>query len=140
MPMSDCATGMNELEPAVLGAEPNRELIEGLSLCEPGPQYFRALVSELARSLDADFAFAAELSGGEPLRARTVARFVDNEHSPNIEYVLEGTPCSDVVEQHFCWIPEGAAGRYPHDLGLAEQSIESYAAIALINGEGLAFG
>ena len=30
--------------------------------------------------------------------------------------------------------------RYPLDLGLAEQSIESYAAIALIDAEGAAFG
>jgi hypothetical protein len=97
-------------------------------------------VQELARTLDAEFAFAAEIAGEEPLRARTVARFVDNAHVANIEYVLDGTPCGDVVHEHFCWIPTGAAARYPLDLGLTEQSIESYAAIALIDAEGAAFG
>ncbi len=140
MSMNDCATGILEVEKPILGHEPIRELLEGLSLCAPGPEYFRTLVSELARALDADIAFAAELSGEEPLRARTVARFADNEHVANIEYVLDGTPCNDVLEQHFCWIPEGAAERYPLDYGLAVQSIESYAAIALIDGEGAAFG
>jgi diguanylate cyclase (GGDEF)-like protein len=140
MSMNDCATGILEVEKPILGHEPIRELLEGLSLCGPGPEYFRTLVSELARALDADFAFAAELSGEEPLRARTVARFADNEHVANIEYVLEGTPCNDVLEQHFCWIPERAAERYPLDFGLAVQSIESYAAIALIDAEGAAFG
>ncbi|MEA2239819.1 MAG: hypothetical protein QOC81_4543 [Thermoanaerobaculia bacterium] len=140
MPTNDCATGMLEVKNPILGHEPIRELLEGLSLCGPGPDYFRALVSELAKTLGADFAFAAELSGEEPLRARTVARFADNEHTANIEYVLDGTPCNDVIEQHFCWIPERAAERYPLDHGLAMQSIESYAAIALIDAEGAAFG
>jgi diguanylate cyclase (GGDEF)-like protein len=140
MPTNDCATGLLEVKKPILGHEPIREMLEGLSLCGPGPEYFHALVAELARTLDADFAFAAELSGEEPLRARTIARFADNEHTANIEYVLEGTPCSDVVEQHFCWIPKGAAMRYPLDYGLALQSIESYAAIALIDSEGAAFG
>jgi hypothetical protein len=85
MSMNDCATGTLEVEKPILGHEPIRELLEGLSLCGPGQEYFRTLVSELARALDADFAFAAELSGEEPLRARTVARFADNEHVANIE-------------------------------------------------------
>ena len=140
MPMNDHASRMFRTEQPVGGHEPIREMLEGLSLCSPGPDYFRALVSELARTLDAEFAFAAELAGEEPLRARTVARFVDNAHVANIEYVLDGTPCGDVVHDHFCWIPTGAAKRYPLDLGLAEQSIESYAAIALIDAEGAAFG
>jgi diguanylate cyclase (GGDEF)-like protein len=138
--MNDQASRMTKTEQPVGLHEPIRELLEGLSLCSPGPEYFRTLVSELARTLDAEFAFAAELAGEEPLRARTVARFVDNAHVANIDYVLEGTPCGEVVQQHFCWIPDGAAARYPLDLGLAEQSIESYAAIALIDAEGAAFG
>src|SRR5258708_40088475 len=103
MPMNDCSTGVLEIEPPLLGHAPIRELLEGLSLCGPGQEYFRTLVSELARALDADFAFAAELSGEEPLRARTVARFPDGEHVANIEYVLEGTPCNDVIAQHLPW-------------------------------------
>jgi len=140
MPMNDHASRMSETEQPVGTREPIREMLEGLSLCSPGPEYFCTLVSELARTLDAEFAFAAELAGEEPLRARTVARFVDGAHVANIEYVLDGTPCGEVVEQHFCWIPAGAAERYPLDLGLAEQSIESYAAIALIDAAGAAFG
>lgn len=140
MPMNDHASRFTKTEQPVGLREPIRELLEGLSLCSPGPEYFRTLVSELARTLDAEFAFAAELAGEEPLRARSVARFVDGAHVANIEYVLDGTPCGEVVEQHFCWIPEGAAERYPLDIGLAEQSIVSYAAIALIDAEGAAFG
>src|SRR5205807_9309138 len=133
---NDHTSRVKETEPPVGKREPIREMLEGLSLCSPGPDYFRTLVQELARTLGAEFAFAAEIAGEEPLRARTVARFVDNAHVANIEYVLDGTPCGDVVHEHFCWIPAGAAARYPLDLGLAEQSIESYAAIALIDAEG----
>jgi diguanylate cyclase (GGDEF)-like protein len=140
MPMNERTSKLSAERPAVSAPEPIRELLEGLSLCSPGAEYFRKLVSELARTLDAEFAFAAELAGEEPLRARSVARFVDGAPVANIEYVLEGTPCGEVVEQHFCWIPNGAAERYPLDAGLAEQSIESYAAIALIDADGAAFG
>jgi len=137
---NDHTASVKETEPPVGKYEPIREMLEGLSLCSPGPQYFRTLVRELARTLDAEFAFAAEIAGEEPLRARTVARFVDNVHVDNIEYTLEGTPCGDVVEQHFCWITNGVARQYPLDASLAEQSIESYGAIALIDAEGAAFG
>jgi hypothetical protein len=65
MPMNDCSTGVIEIEPPLPGHAPIREMLEGLSLCGPGQEYFRTLVSELARALDADFAFAAELSGEE---------------------------------------------------------------------------
>src|SRR5216684_2765451 len=115
MPMNDHMSRMIMTEQPVGLHEPIREMLEGLSLCTPGPEYFRALVSELARTLDAEFAFAAELASEEPLRARTVARFVDNAHVANIEYVLDGTPCADVVQTHFCWIPDGAAELYPLD-------------------------
>ena len=74
MPMNDQASRMTKTEQPVGLHEPIRELLEGLSLCSPGPEYFRTLVSELARTPDAEFAFAAELAGEEPLRARTVAR------------------------------------------------------------------
>ena len=101
MSMNDHASRTTKTEQPVGMREPIREMLEGLSLCSPGPEYFRTLVSELARTLDAEFAFAAELAGEEPLRARTVARFVDSAHVANIEYVLEGTPCGDVVQEHF---------------------------------------
>ena len=140
MPMNDHASRIRETDHVVGIHKPISELLEGLSLCSPGPDYFRTLVSELARTLDAEFAFASEIAGEEPLRARTVARFADNAHVANIEYVLEGTPCAAVVNDHFCWIPTGAAARYPLDLGLAEQAIESYAGIALIDAQGAAFG
>src|SRR5437764_12253826 len=125
--MNDTTPSMSKAEQRVGLKEPIREMLEGLSLCSPGPDYFRTLVKELARALDAEFAFAAEIAGEEPLRARTVARFVDNAHVANIEYVLDGTPCGDVVQDHFCWIPAGAAARYPLDIAPAEPPIESYA-------------
>lgn len=90
---------MLEVDKPILGHEPIRELLEGLSLCGPGTEYFRTLVSELARALDADIAFAAELSGEEPLRARTVARFADAEHVANIEYVECARPVSRRISQ-----------------------------------------
>src|SRR5438067_1388021 len=82
--MNDHTMRTSETEQRVGLHEPIREMLEGLSLCSPGPEYFSTLVQELARTLDAEFAFAAEIAGEEPLRARTVARVVDNAHVANI--------------------------------------------------------
>src|SRR5438094_128262 len=50
MPMNDHASRMSETEQPVGGHEPIREMLEGLSLCSPGPEYFPALVSVPGRT------------------------------------------------------------------------------------------
>src|SRR3954451_25380767 len=90
IPMNDHTSRMSEAEQLVRRHEPIREMLEGLSLCSPGPDDFSTLWQEPARPLDADFAFSAKIAGEAPLRSGTVARFVDNSHVANPTSRLAG--------------------------------------------------
>ena len=110
-------------------------ILRGISTAAP-ECFFRSLVRELAQVLGVDFAFVAELVEAQPLRGRTVAvwsgAFLDN-----IEYPLAGTPCQDVVERGFRSVSGGARSCFPEDALFKELAIESYAGIALIDGDAL---
>src|SRR6266446_6512773 len=69
--------------------------------------YFEALVRELAQHLGVAFAFVAEVADDNPMRARTIARFGDGTPLPNAEYLLDGTPCHDVVREGFTLVRDG---------------------------------
>src|SRR5436853_4166178 len=70
--------------------------------------YFNTLVRELAQHLGVAFAFVAELADDTSMRARTIARFGDGAELPNAEYLLDGTPCHEVVREGFTLVRESA--------------------------------
>ena len=97
----------------------------------PREHYFDALVRELAQHLDVAFAFVAEVADDNPMRARTIARFGDGTRLPNAEYLLDGTPCHDVVREGYTLVRDGASTCFPHDTALGTMGIASYAGITL---------
>jgi diguanylate cyclase (GGDEF)-like protein len=99
--------------------------------------YFDALVRELAQYLGVAFAFVAEVADDSPMRARTVARFGDGQRLANSEYLLDGTPCHDVVREGYTLVRDGASTCFPRDLALGAAGIVSYAGITLTDGETL---
>jgi diguanylate cyclase (GGDEF)-like protein len=105
----------------------------------PREHYFDVLVRELAQHLGVAFAFVAELAEEAPMRARTIARFGDGQILPASEYLLDGTPCHDVVREGFALVRDSADTCFPHDTALAEMGIVSYAGIALTD-EGTLIG
>ncbi len=98
--------------------------------------YFQTLVRELAEQLGVAFAFVAELADRAPLRARTIARFGDGKLLPNSEYLLDGTPCHDVLQSGFAIVADGATSCFPQDKALGTMGIESYAGISLVDDAG----
>src|SRR5947209_1463930 len=102
--------------------------------------YFEALVHELAGTLGVAFAFVAEVVESDPLRARTIARFGDGRPLPNSEYLLDGTPCRDVIDASFAYVRDGVASCFPQDAALARLGIESYAGIAMVDEDGALLG
>jgi len=99
----------------------------------PRERYFETLVRELAQHLGVAFAFVAELAEENPMRARTIARFGDGQILPNAEYLLDGTPCHDVIRQGFTLVRDGATTCFPLDTALGAMGVESYAGIALVD-------
>ena len=103
----------------------------------PREQYFDALVRELAQHLGVAFAFVAEVADDNPMRARTVARFGDGNGLPNSEYLLDGTPCHDVIRQGFTVVRDSATTCFPQDTALGTMGVESYAGVTLTDAGNL---
>src|SRR3569833_1123976 len=77
---------MSELE----GLKLLRRIDEGVA-GKTGEAFFRQIVCDLSRALDAHGAFTSRLLPDR--RARMLAFWVGGEYSPCLEYALDGTPC-----------------------------------------------
>ncbi|MGH8585645.1 MAG: hypothetical protein ACREWE_05500 [Gammaproteobacteria bacterium] len=81
-------------------------IAKGLSAAT-GETFFRSLVEHLARALEADHAFMAELLENNLERVRTIAVYAHGNIVDNFEYDLTRTPCRQVVSQRMCSYPSG---------------------------------
>lgn len=76
---------------------------------------------------------------GEPM-ARMVSGWHNEKIIDSFEYVLDGTPCGEVLENTFCSIAEGVAPKFPKDRLLVEMKAESYAGVRLEDSRGKPIG
>jgi PAS domain S-box-containing protein len=117
-----------------------RAIVEAASHSS-GEEYFQAFVRNLARVVDADYAFIAEFASPEThTKARTIAFWARDRIAENYEWTLAGTPCEEVVHGDLCHHPAGIRQRYPQDRTLAERGIESYLGVPLRDYEGTILG
>ena len=98
---------------------------------ELGVDFFESLVRHLAEALRVRFAFISELLPHDPQRLRTLAWWAGTKHGENLEYAMAGTPCAEVFAQDGAYYPSGLRQRFPSDLWLVSQGIESYLAVPL---------
>jgi diguanylate cyclase (GGDEF)-like protein/PAS domain S-box-containing protein len=96
-----------------------------------GERFVRALVLQLTRVLEADWAFVAEVAEEDRSAARTIAISYRGRIQPNAEYPLPGSPCGDVISGGACTVPHGVRGVYPSDRALVEMDVDSYAGVLL---------
>src|SRR5205809_8088236 len=74
-----------------------RAIVEAASRSS-GEEYFQAFVRNLARLVDAHYAFIAEFASPETTtKARTIAFWARDHIAENLEWALAGTPCEEVV-------------------------------------------
>jgi PAS domain S-box-containing protein len=117
-----------------------RAIVEAASHSS-GEEYFQAFVRNLARLVDAHYAFIAEfVSADVHTRARTIAFWARDRIADNFEWTLAGTPCKDVVRGHLCHYPSGVRQRFPEDRGSIERGIESYLGVPLCDPQGTVIG
>jgi len=108
---------------------------------ELGEAFFQSLVGHLARELEADYAFVAELVQPGADRFRTLAFVADGAGAPNFDYPVEGSPCAVALDRRGTVIfPSGAAHQFPEDAGLARLGVEAYVGTSLIAADGSVLG
>src|SRR6516225_3318048 len=106
-----------------------------------GEGYFQAFVRNLARLVNAHYAFIAEFASPETTaRARTIAFWARDGIARNFEWTLAGTPCEEVVHGKLCHHPSGVRRKFPDDRPLAEWRIESYLGVPLCDPDGKVLG
>ena len=106
-----------------------------------GEEYFQAFVRNLARAVDAHYAFVAEFASPEVhTRARTIAFWARDRIAENFEWTLAGTPCEEVIRGNLCHHPSGVRQKFPHDRLLVERGIESYLGVPICDSRGTVFG
>ena len=102
-----------------------RAIVEAASHSS-GEGYFQAFVRNLARLVDAHYAFIAEFTSPETTtRARTIAFWARDHIADNFEWTLAGTPCEEVVRGAPYHHPSGVRQLFPDDRPLVEWGIES---------------
>jgi len=122
----------------------NEELVahiaRGVS-ASTGAEFFRSLCQQLAEALGADLVFIGEVAdpGGE--RVRTLSVYADGTEAPNFDYPLAGSPCVQAISRRgtIC-ISEGAADRYPQDIGLKRRGVSGYVGTSLHASDGTGHG
>src|SRR6516225_5082104 len=106
-----------------------------------GEGYFQAFVRNLARLVNAHYAFIAEFASPETTaRARTIAFWARDHIADNFEWTLAGTPCEEVVHGALCHHTSGVWQVFPDDRPLVEWGIESYLGMPLRDPQGRVFG
>ncbi|HEX6884653.1 MAG TPA: sigma 54-interacting transcriptional regulator [Planctomycetota bacterium] len=115
-----------------------RRMLEGTARAT-GAEFFRALVRNLAMSVRAAYAFAAEVTPDRQ-HVRTLAVWGLGQFQADVEYPLDGTPCEDVIRGELCHHPHGVQARFPRDAMLVEMGAESYLGVPLQDDQGQVLG
>jgi PAS domain S-box-containing protein len=117
-----------------------RTIVEGTAHAT-GEEFFQTLVTNLAKVMDARYAFVAEfVNPAARTHVRTLAYFANGRIEKNLEWKLDGTPCLDVVRGELCHYPAGVASLFPRDKPLEDMGIESYLGVPLRDSDGHVLG
>jgi PAS domain S-box-containing protein len=116
-----------------------RQVGEGVGMAL-GSDFFEHLVRQLAQTLAVDFAFVSERLATAAPRMRTVAVFGDGQALRGFEYVLEGTPCDDLLRRRFVCHARDVQKVYPRAAFLREWGVESFQGVPLCDSRQNAIG
>ncbi len=105
-----------------------------------GIQFFEKLADNMAQTLGAQASFVAQCVPGVPLRARTIAAVVDGQPVGSFDYVLEGTPCENLIDSDTCIISAEVAQQFPSAPRLAALGAQSYVGRRLDSSTGKFLG
>ena len=112
------------------------EDVAGLS----GEKYFEAMVAFLCRSFGCSYAIIGKLLSDSTGEVRTLAVHANGKHLDNFNYLLENTPCENVIQNRACVYPQDVQQLFPNDQMLVEMGVESYAGVPLHDTAGQCVG
>ncbi len=105
-----------------------RSLVEG-TVASTGTDFLRELVRHLAGALGIRYAFVGYLMPES--RIRTLAFWKGDGYLDQVEYDLEGTPCTKVINGETCHYAQGVQQLFPNDRDLVKLGVTSYLAVPL---------
>jgi formate hydrogenlyase transcriptional activator len=130
------------MENQSLSAPDNRILrlvVEG-TVSETGPEFFRALVRNLATALGTAGAWVTEYLPG-PCRLRALGMWLNGRFVEHYEYAIAGTPCEAVVcSKSLIHFPENVIALFPGDSDLKPFNAVSYLGAPLLDTNGDVLG
>lgn len=114
-----------------------RSLVEG-TVASTGGDFLRELVRHVAAALGIRYVFVGYLLPES--RIRTLAFWKGDNFRDQVEYSLDGTPCTKVIEGETCHYAHDVQKLFPRDKDLAELDVASYLAVPLKDPKGKVLG
>jgi len=114
-----------------------RSLVEG-TVASTGGEFLRELVRHVAAALGIRYAFVGYLLPES--RIRTLAFWKGDGYMDQVEYSLEGTPCTKVIQGETCHYPQDVQTLFPRDQDLVTLGVTSYLAVPLKDPKGQVLG
>ncbi|MFQ6606889.1 MAG: PAS domain S-box protein, partial [Fidelibacterota bacterium] len=116
------------------------EQIVGGTSTAIGEDFFRSLISSMARSMKTDIVFITRLDRANPQLVRTLALWQKGRIRKNIAWEVADTPCEKVIKGQTVVVKKGVQGKFPRDAMLKEVKAESYLAVPILDMEGAVIG
>ncbi|MCW8906495.1 MAG: PAS domain S-box protein [Sedimenticola sp.] len=126
-------TGRRMQQDAVL------QIAQGVS-ADAGEDALDALLSHLTPALGGCFSFIGLVPAESPDTVATLSVFTPGGAADNFSYPLAGSPCANVLDDHYCIYPEKVCELFPDDAGLVKRHVEGYAGAPLIDSHGRVHG
>ncbi len=105
-----------------------------------GTPFLKETVKLLSFALNVRWVILCEIDQERPQIARTIAFWGDGQHQDNIEYDLNGTPCSHVASGEICFFREHVQKQFPNDEMLSDFGVQSYVGVPLHSSDGEMLG
>ena len=105
-----------------------------------GEAFFRTCTRALADALQVRYAMISEVVGSNQDRVRTLAFWQGGNFGENFEYLLEDTPCKEVIGGEVCVYLDSIQQRFPSDADLVTLDAESYVGTPILNVSGQVVG
>lgn len=114
-------------------------IVKGVSF-STGMEFFNAMTKHLAETLDASYAYIAEIVPDKPNHARTLSLVADGRIIDNIEVDLAGTPCEVVLKKNIFSCLSRVQQLFPKAHIMAMMKVEGYIGKLLYSARGKQLG